>query len=94
MNDTITVLLIIYGMVMLLLSLGWLILYGGEFISFLRSWVSNKNWFGKLYMALIYVFCFPSIVLTFIFELIVFIVAEIALLGVKKEYRNEDKKGG
>jgi hypothetical protein len=79
-------------MISLCLSLCWLILHGGEFISFIKSWTSNKNWFGKLYMTPIIIFCLPAIILTFLFEIIVLIVAEIALLGIKKEYRN-DKKG-
>ena len=43
-------------------------------------------------MTPIIIFCLPAIILTFLFEIIVLIVAEIALLGIKKEYRN-DKKG-
>ena len=91
LNDTIIVLLIIYGFVTIIMSFGWFILYGGEFIPFLKSWMNNKNWFGKLYMMPIVIFCFPAIILTFLFELIVLIVAEITLLGIKKEYRKKIK---
>ena len=91
MNDTIIVLLIIYGFVTIIMSFCWFILYGGEFIPFLKSWMNNKNWFGKLYMMPIVILCFPAIILTFLFELIVLIVAEITLLGIKKEYRKKIK---
>ena len=85
MNDVVQILLLLYGFLMIIFGFEWTLCYFGEFLQYIKSWMDNKNWFGKLYTVIAIIFCLPAIVLTMIFEVIAFIVGMIIMLGIKKE---------
>ena len=50
-----------------------------------KTWLQNKNWFGKIYTAIVIIFTIPAAIITYIAFFIVFLVTFIHIIGIKEE---------
>lgn len=50
-----------------------------------KTWLQNKNWFGKIYIFLTVIFTIPAAIIIYIAFSIVFLVTFIYTLGIKEE---------
>lgn len=50
-----------------------------------KTWLQNKNWFGKIYTAIVIIFTIPAAIIVYIAFFIVFLVTFIYTLGIKEE---------
>ena len=50
-----------------------------------KTWLQNKNWFGKIYTAIVIIFTIPAAIIIYIAFFIVFLVTFIYTLGIKEE---------
>lgn len=50
-----------------------------------KTWLQNKNWFGKIYTAIVIIFTIPAAIIIYIAFSIVFLVTFIYTLGIKEE---------
>lgn len=50
-----------------------------------KTWLQNKNWFGKIYTAIAIIFTIPAAIIVYIAFFIVFLVTFIYTLGIKEE---------
>ena len=50
-----------------------------------KTWLQNKNWFGKIYTAIVIIFTIPAAIIIYIVLFIVFLIPFIHMLGIKKE---------
>ena len=50
-----------------------------------KTWLQNKNWFGKIYTAIVIIFTIPAAIIIYIVLFIVFLIPFIHILGIKKE---------
>lgn len=50
-----------------------------------KTWLQNKNWFGKIYTTIAIIFTIPAAIITYIAFFIVFLVTFIHIIGIKKE---------
>lgn len=50
-----------------------------------KTWLQNKNWFGKIYIAIAIIFTIPAAIITYIAFFIVFLATFIHILGIKEE---------
>lgn len=50
-----------------------------------KTWLQNRNWFGKIYIFIIIIFTIPAAIIIYIALFIVFLVTFIYTLGIKEE---------
>lgn len=50
-----------------------------------KTWLQNKNWFGKIYTTIVIIFTIPAAIITYIAFFIVFLVTFIHIIGIKEE---------
>lgn len=50
-----------------------------------KTWLQNKNWFGKIYTAIVIIFTIPAAIIIYIVLFIVFLIPFIHMLGIKEE---------
>ena len=50
-----------------------------------KTWIHNKNWFGKIYTTIAIIFTIPAAIITYIAFFIVFLVTFIHIIGIKEE---------
>ena len=50
-----------------------------------KTWLQNKNWFGKIYTAIVIIFTIPAAIIIYIVLFIVFLVTFTHILGIKEE---------
>lgn len=50
-----------------------------------KTWLQNRNWFGKIYIFIIIIFTIPAAIITYIAFFIVFLVTFIHIIGIKEE---------
>ena len=50
-----------------------------------KTWLQNKNWFGKIYTTIAIIFTIPAAIIIYIVFSIVFLVTFIYTLGIKEE---------
>ena len=50
-----------------------------------KTWLQNKNWFGKIYTAIVIIFTIPAAIIIYIVLFIVFLIQFIHMFGIKKE---------
>lgn len=50
-----------------------------------KTWLKNKNWFGKIYTTIAIIFTIPAAIITYIAFFIVFLVTFIYIIGIKEE---------
>lgn len=50
-----------------------------------KTWLQNRNWFGKIYIFITIIFTIPSAIIIYIALLIVLLITFIYTLGIKEE---------
>lgn len=50
-----------------------------------KTWLQNRNWFGKIYIFIIIIFTIPAAIIIYIVLFIVFLIPFIHMFGIKKE---------
>lgn len=50
-----------------------------------KTWLQNRNWFGKIYIFITIIFTIPAAIIIYIVLFIVFLIPFIHMLGIKKE---------
>lgn len=50
-----------------------------------KTWLQNRNWFGKIYIFITIIFTIPAAIIVYIAFFIVFLVTFIYTLGIKEE---------
>lgn len=50
-----------------------------------KTWLQNRNWFGKIYIFITIIFTIPAAIIIYIALFIVFLVTFIYTLGIKEE---------
>ena len=50
-----------------------------------KTWLQNKNWFGKIYITIAIIFTIPAAIITYIAFFIVVLVTFIHIIGIKEE---------
>lgn len=50
-----------------------------------KTWLQNRNWFGKIYIFIAIIFTIPAAIIVYIAFFIVFLVTFIYTLGIKEE---------
>lgn len=50
-----------------------------------KTWLQNRNWFGKIYIFIAIIFTIPAAIIIYIAFSIVFLVTFIYTLGIKEE---------
>ena len=50
-----------------------------------KTWLQNKNYFGKIYTTITIIFTIPAAIIVYIALFIVFLVTFIYTLGIKEE---------
>ena len=50
-----------------------------------KTWLQNKNWFGKIYTAIVIIFTIPAAIIIYIVLFIVFLITFTHILGIKEE---------
>lgn len=50
-----------------------------------KTWLQNKNWFGKIYTTITIIFTIPAAIIIYIAFFIVLLVTFIYTLGIKEE---------
>lgn len=50
-----------------------------------KTWLQNRNWFGKIYIFIAIIFTIPAAIIIYIAFFIVFLVTFIYTLGIKEE---------
>ena len=50
-----------------------------------KTWLHNKNWFGKIYTTITIIFTIPAAIIIYIAFFIVLLVTFIYTLGIKEE---------
>lgn len=50
-----------------------------------KTWLQNRNWFGKIYIYIAIIFTIPAAIIVYIAFFIVFLVTFIYTLGIKEE---------
>lgn len=50
-----------------------------------KTWLQNRNWFGKIYIFITIIFTIPAAIIVYIAFFIVFLVTFIYTLGMKEE---------
>lgn len=50
-----------------------------------KTWLQNKNWFGKIYTTIVIIFTIPAAIITYIAFFIMFLVTFIHIIGIKEE---------
>ena len=50
-----------------------------------KTWLQNRNWFGKIYIFITIIFTIPAAIIVYIAFFIVLLVTFIYTLGIKEE---------
>lgn len=50
-----------------------------------KTWLQNRNWFGKIYIFITIIFTIPAAIIVYIAFFIVFLATFIYTLGIKEE---------
>lgn len=50
-----------------------------------KTWLQNRNWFGKIYIFITIIFTIPAAIIVYIAFFIVFLITFIYTLGIKEE---------